>query len=289
MPLRVEFLGTAGALPIPRPLCACRICAEARERGVPYARSGPSVFVHGPDVLIDTPGEIVDQLNRSTVERIAACFYSHWHPDHTMGRHVFSLLNSGFPSWPYEPRGTTPVYLPQQVAVDAQRFLGIRDHLNEMERHERVIVVHELRDGDEVELGNVRIRPFRLAQDFVYAFLFDDGHKRLLVVMDELDGWDPPEEVQGVDLAIVPIGLADVDPLSGERRIAKEHPVLRDEATFEQTLDIVRRLDARRTVMAHIEETDGLGHDDLVRLAARLAGEGANVTFAHDTWIVEVD
>ena len=56
--MRVEFLGTGGAVIVPRPLCSCGICVQARERGVPYARSGPSVFVHGPDVLIGTPEEI---------------------------------------------------------------------------------------------------------------------------------------------------------------------------------------------------------------------------------------
>ena len=67
MSLRVEFLGTGGSMPIPRALCDCAVCVQARERGVPYARNNPSVFVHGPDVLIDTPGEINNQLNRSTV------------------------------------------------------------------------------------------------------------------------------------------------------------------------------------------------------------------------------
>ncbi len=82
------------------------------------------MFIHGPDVLIDTPGEIVDQLNRSSVRHIAACFYSHWHPDHTMGRHVFSAINADYRVWPSAPRGTIDVYLPQQVAADARQFLG---------------------------------------------------------------------------------------------------------------------------------------------------------------------
>jgi phosphoribosyl 1,2-cyclic phosphate phosphodiesterase len=55
--VRVEILGSGGAVTIPRPGCGCRVCVEAREKGVPYARTGPSVFVHGPDVLIDTPEE----------------------------------------------------------------------------------------------------------------------------------------------------------------------------------------------------------------------------------------
>jgi phosphoribosyl 1,2-cyclic phosphate phosphodiesterase len=288
MGMRVEFLGTGGALPPPRPLCDCAVCVQARRLGVPYARTSPSLFVHGPNVLIDTPGEISVQLNRSTVVEIAACFWSHWHPDHTMGRHVFSPLNNGFPLWPYEPRRTTPLYLPQQVAADSRRFLGIWDHLKYLEDGERVVDLRELRDGDVVESNGVSIRPLRLAQDFVYAFLFDDGDRRLLVVMDEIDRWDPPPEARGVDLAVVPKGLADVDPFTGERLVAAEHPVLDEEATFEQTLEIVEKLNARRVVMTHVEESDGLGYDDLALLEERLRADGSNITFAYDTQIVDV-
>jgi phosphoribosyl 1,2-cyclic phosphate phosphodiesterase len=151
-----------------------------------------------------------------------------------------------------------------------------------------VIEIRELRDGESVEIGGVSIRPLRLAQDFVYAFLFDDGDRRLLVVMDEIDGWEPPEEARGVDLAIVPKGVADLHPFTGERRIPEEHPALAEEATFGETLEIVKKLDAQRVVMTHIEESDGLGHDDLVQLAERLQNDGLNLTFAFDTQIVEV-
>src|SRR5690606_33412518 len=69
--MQIEFLGSGGALPTPRVGCQCRVCTEARAKGVPYSRGGPSVFVHGPDLLIDTPEEIRDLLNRSRVTRIA--------------------------------------------------------------------------------------------------------------------------------------------------------------------------------------------------------------------------
>jgi len=43
---------------IPKPLCQCRICRQARDKGVPYARAGPSSFLHDINLLIDTPAEI---------------------------------------------------------------------------------------------------------------------------------------------------------------------------------------------------------------------------------------
>jgi len=286
--MRVEFLGTAGAMPTPRPLCRCEVCVEARLLGVPFARSGPSLFVHGPDVLVDTPGEITDQLNRSSVDRIAACFYSHWHPDHTMGRHVFSTMNADYRGWPPRPRRVTPVYLPEQVAMDARRFLALREHLAFLEERERVAEVRELRDGDVVCVGDTTVRPLRLAQRFVYGFLFEQPDRRLLVVPDEMDGWVPPAEARGVDMAVVPMGIAEFHPLTGERLVPEEHSVLRIEATFDETLRIVEKIAPKRVLLTHIEESDGLSHGVLEQVAATLRRRGLDLSFSYDTLVVEV-
>jgi hypothetical protein len=150
-----------------------------------------------------------------------------------------------------------------------------------------VIEIHELSDGDAPEIGGVRIEPLRLAEDYIYAFVFDDGERRLLVAMDELDSWDPPEEAKGCDLAVVPKGLADVHPFTGERLIPEEHPALAVEARFAETLEIVAKLEAKRVVMTHVEESDGLSHDDLAELSRRLRTDGLDVEFAFDTQIVD--
>jgi phosphoribosyl 1,2-cyclic phosphate phosphodiesterase len=285
--MQIEFLGTGGAITTPRPGCQCRLCTEARLRGVPYSRSGPSLFVHGPDVLIDTPEEIKDQLNRSRVGRIAAGFYSHWHPDHVMGRRVWEALNEDWRGWPAQHR-QTPIYLPQQVAQDFRTMLGSWEHLAFLQRVGLVQLV-ELSDGESVELGDVRIEPFRLAEDYVYAFLFRDARHRVLIAPDELNGWQPPDALRGLDLAVLPMGIAEYHPLSGERRIAPDHPVLKHEATFAETLEIVRALAPRRAVLTHIEEMDGLSYDDLLQVQADLQRQGLPVEFAFDTLVIDVD
>lgn len=284
--MQVEFLGTGGAMTTPRPGCTCRVCVQARARGVPYSRTGPSLFVHGPDVLIDTPEEIKDQLNRSRIGSIGACFYSHWHPDHVMGRRVWEALNEDLRAWPPKSK-RTDIYLPQQVGRDFRKTLGTWEHFTVLERQGLVRLV-ELADGESVVLGDTRIRPFRLAEDYVYAFLFEGDGKRVLIAPDELRGWTPPEHVRGVGLAVLPMGVAEFDPLTGERRIARDHPVLKTEATFAETLRIIEALGAQRVILTHIEEMDGLTHDDLQHLQQRLQREGRNIEFAFDTLLVEV-
>lgn len=286
--MKLEFLGSGGALAPPRPGCACRVCVKAREHGVPYARTGPSLFVHGPELLVDTPEESRAQLNRAGIPRVRSCVYSHWHPDHVMGRRVFESLNFPARVWPRPPATATDVYLPAQVAADFRRWLGGHEHLAFLERL-GVVRVHELLDGDEIRLDGTVVRPFRLAEDYVYGFVLGEGGARALVVMDELHGWSPPPDLGRLDVAVLPMGVCEHDPFTGERRMHPAHPMLRTEATLAETLDVVRALDADRVLLAHVEEPDGLGYDDLLRLERLLADrDGLEVTFAYDGLVVDV-
>jgi phosphoribosyl 1,2-cyclic phosphate phosphodiesterase len=286
--MRIEFLGTGGAGTTPRPLCNCRICAEARAKGIPYSRSGPSVFVHGPDLLIDTPEEIKAQLNRSQVTRVAGVTYSHWHPDHTTGRRVLEEMNIDWRAWPRAPRSTTDVYLPAQVATDFREQLGTWNQLEYMQNALGTVAIHELADGDDVRLGETLVTPFRLAEDFVYAFLLQEGNRRVLIAPDELHGWSPDDGVKGMDVAVLPMGIAEFHPLSGERLIHADHWMLQLEATFGETLEIVRQLDAGRVYLTHVEEMDQLGYDELAEVSSRLRQDGLAVEFAFDTLVVDV-
>ncbi len=245
--------------------------------------------MHGPNVIVDTPEEAKLQLERSGITEIAACFYSHWHPDHTMGRRVWETRNGDFRTWPVEAKRplVTDVYLPEQVAADHRTWLGGWAHLEFMESRGWVRV-HELHDGEVITIGDVSIRPFRLAEDYVYAFVLEQAGRRLVLAMDELNGWVPPASLRGCDLAVLPMGICEFDLFSGERRIHAEHPVLRYEATFEETLAIVDALAPERCVLSHVEEMDELTYDDLLVVEARERERGRPVTFAWDGLEVEV-
>jgi phosphoribosyl 1,2-cyclic phosphate phosphodiesterase len=287
--MRIEFLGSGGATTIPRPACHCRVCDEARARGVPYARAGPSIFLHGPDLLIDTPEEIKDQLNRSGIEHIAAGIYSHWHPDHTAGRRVWETRNIDLRGWPPQS-ACTEIYLPEQVAEDFKTWLGLQEHFDFLERH-GVVRINRLVDGDSIVFGNWTVTSFRLAEEYVYAFLVASQRIRVLIVMDELHGWSPeqsPVALDELDLAVLPMGIVEFDVFSGERLIDPDHRVLGMEMTFAGTLDVVRRLGARRTILTHIEEMEQLSVDDLGRVERSLQAEGLNITFAQDMMTVDL-
>jgi phosphoribosyl 1,2-cyclic phosphate phosphodiesterase len=264
--VRVEILGSGGAVTIPRPGCSCRVCVEAREKGVPYARTGPSVFVHGPDVLIDTPEESKLQLNRSQVGAIAAGLYSHWHPDHTSGRRVWESRNFDFRSWPRRFE-TTPVYVPERVWEDFEANYGLADQFRFMERQGTVRIV-PVAESEPFALGAYTVTPIPLDAENAHAFLFEGEGRRVLVAMDETHGWVPPD-LGPLDLAVLPVGVFEHHPTTGERLIPEEFckpPVKK--TRYGQALEQLRALAPSRGILSHVEEMDRLSHDELVRLGA---------------------
>jgi phosphoribosyl 1,2-cyclic phosphate phosphodiesterase len=282
--MKIEFLGTGGAFTTPRAGCFCDVCEEAREKGVPYSRTGPGVYIHDLGLLIDTSEQINLQLNRARIAHIYTCFYSHWHPDHTAGRRIWEM-NVDWRRWPRQ-NNPTDIYLPAQVVVDFERFLGLEENLTYMQNL-GALTLHPLAEGEVVRLGTYQVTPFPVAETYVYAFLFEGEGKRVLIAPDELVGWQPPDFVQGVDLVILPMGIMEFDVWTGDRRIPTDHPVLKTEATFRQTLAMLAQMQPKQAIMTHIEELDSLSYDDYLRLEDKMQDEGYPLRFAFDTMVVE--
>jgi len=261
----IEFLGTGGAVTIPRAGCHCSVCEEARSKGVPFKRSGPGLFIRDLSLLIDTSEDIAMQLNRAGIDRILYCLYSHWHPDHTMGCRIFEMMNADRHGWPRKPK-CTDVFLPEQVAEDAEHHLGFADHLRYMEQSGWIRAA-VIADGARIEIGGTVITPIRLAEDYAYAFLLEQRGKKVFIAADELHGYEPDARLAGIDLAIVPSGIFEFHPLTHERLIEPEAPELKDKATFAETLTIIRKLQTKRCYLTHIEEVDRLSHDELCHIA----------------------
>ncbi len=281
--MKIEFLGTAGPMAVPRPLCNCEVCQQARKKGVPYSRSCPSLFLHGPNLLFDTSEDINMQINRSKITQINGLFYSHWHPDHVMGRRVLEQLNANYVNHPSK-NTRTDVFLPEQVGIDIKRFLGTGDHL-EFLKNKGCINLHNIIDGNSVSFNDIQVTPFRLAEDYAYGFLVQDVKTKILIIPDELSDWNPDHRFEGLDLAILPIGVLEYHPLTEERFVDVNHPVLNEECTFSKTIEIINKLNPKKTLLTHI---NGFSFDDLKTLENRLKLEGLNIEIAYDTLLVDV-
>lgn len=288
--MTIEVLGSGGAARTPRPGWRTPNSIGAREHGIPWARMGPSIFLHGPDVLIDTPEEASLMVDRAGIEHISAGLYSHWHPDHTAGQRFWETRNADFRKWPPQSINT-PIYIPPNAVAEFEAH-GVMEPM--LYKQKMGYITLNIMDVP-VELGGWRVTTFPVHEEYVAAFLFEEIEevegeaRRVLVCMDELHGWTPPDFVHGVDMVVLPKGLDDLHPFSGERVIPLDHPVLKSEATFSDTLRMLEIMQPKRALFMHIEEIDPLTPPEYEQLAARLNHErGWNVTFAWDTLVVEL-
>jgi len=283
--MKIEILGSGGAIPIPRPLCKCKVCCEARKKGVSYSRMGPSVFVHDINLLIDTPEDIVHQLNRSNIFEVDYCAFSHWHPDHVMGRRVFEM---NYDWINIEPNNKlTKLLIPEGVKPGFEEQLGTMKHFDFF-KSIGIIDRTILNDNETYKIGDYRLEPIRLKEEYVYGYIISDEDKRVLVIMDELVGWEVPDNIGTFDLAIVPTGVFATNPITGKENISSDHPTLKSECTFLQTVDIIKNLKAKQIVLSHIEEADGLSYDDLLIVEKMYFDKGIEIKFAYDKMIIEV-
>ena len=284
----LEVLGSGGSVTTPKPFCACPACTQARGEGPEYTRYGPSVFVHGPDVLVDTPEEIVIQLNRSRVREIAACLYSHWHPDHTAGKRFFEHQMDwvGLPP----SHGCTTVIIPETVASTFTSSMAIMDHLKMFVRR-GLIDLQVIGDHQEVAVNGYTITPIQLAIEYVFGYQIRGDDGCILIIMDELQGWTPSAAVRDTlfDLVYLPIGALDINPITGDRLVDAQHPMLKGEQTIGETLQIMAQLSAASFVLSHIEEPDNITLDLADSLAQYFTAEiGRPVQIAYDTMVVDV-
>lgn len=52
--MRFTIVGSGGCVALPRPLCMCKVCEEARIKGIPYFRCGCILFLEDLNLLVYT-------------------------------------------------------------------------------------------------------------------------------------------------------------------------------------------------------------------------------------------
>jgi phosphoribosyl 1,2-cyclic phosphate phosphodiesterase len=286
--MKLEVLGSGGAVTTPKPFCFCNSCLEAKNNGNLYSRLGPSVFIHGPDILIDTPEEIFVEINRSSISNIKACMYSHWHPDHTAGKRIFEI-NKDWNGYPAKNKDMKLI-LPEKLADTFNSYLGIMSNIKYM-MSLGLIDLEIIDNKNKYKYGDYYIKPVMLAFDYVFGYIIEGEGKLILIVMDEMKNWEPSAEILGMkfDLVYLPFGIFDINPFTNQRLIDERHPILEDEQVIEETIDIIRELNSSKFVLSHIEEPDnitfGIGKE-LSRYYSKTTNK--NIELAYDTMSIEV-
>lgn len=252
--MKLSLLGSGGVNPMPRATCFCKVCQEARLKGIPYARTGPSLFLKDANLLFDTPEEIRQQLNREKITRVKSIILTHWHPDHTHGLRVVEQLN-----WNFDAQKTyfppINVYISKkQLALFKKMTCG--SFLDFYER-KKMIKIIELKDKKPIKISNITIIPNIIKATDGFYFLIEQKGKKVVYAPCEYHFFKPNPKIKEIEAFIVHNLFWENKNISPR----KNNPA--DEDSFEEMLGHAKTFGAKKIILTHIEESFGLGHDDL--------------------------
>ncbi|MFC2017346.1 MBL fold metallo-hydrolase [Chloroflexota bacterium] len=263
---------------IPKPLCQCRICREARKKGVPYARAGPAAFLHDINLLIDTPAETISLLNRSSIRRVNYLTFTHLDPDHVEGFRVVEQIALDFRTWRAYPEKQIYLLLPEQLSV---RMRDIRSQYgSQIDFYQESGFVRLVLFQDEVWVKNVRITaiPVERGSQVAFVYVFEQSGRKVVYALCDIKPFpEHRNEVQQADLLIIQPGIFEGGLKHGFRYPA-EHISRTTLYTFEQTLHLATRLQAKRVLFVHLEEYWNRSYDDYCALESK----NQRVRFAYD-------
>lgn len=263
---------------IPKPLCRCEVCKEAREKGIPYARGGPSAFLHDISLLIDTPAEISDRLNRFHINRIDHLMFTHLDPDHIEGWRVVEQITLDFRTWRAYPEKQIRLCLPQELKGRIQNIQSQYGPALDFYEASGFLKVEYFRD--ELQIGDVHITaiPIDRGPQVSFIYVFEKSGRKLVYAPCDLRPF--PEDrkaVQNADLLVIQPGIFE-DGIKHSFHYPPDHISRTTLYTFAQTMKLAERIEAQKVLFIHLEEYWGRSYDDYRALEFNLPG----TLFAYD-------
>ena len=247
---------------IPKPLCQCRVCREAREKGVPYARTGPAAFLRDINLLIDTPAEIVSQLNRSSIRRVDYLTFTHLDPDHVEGFRVVEQIALDFRTWRAYPEKQICLLLPEQLSVSLREIRSQYGPLVDFYQESGFVRLMLFQDKVQIKDISITAIPVDRGSQLSFIYVFEKSGRKVVYAACDIKPFpEHRNEVQQADLLIIQPGIFETGLKHGFRYPA-DHISRTTLYTFEQTLDLVTRLQAKRVLFTHLEEYWNRSYDD---------------------------
>lgn len=280
--MKFNIIGSGGCVALPKPLCRCRICSEAREKGHPYSRFGCSLFLEDINLLVDTPEDIVHAINFSDISKINTVLFSHIDPDHTLGMRVFEHIRLNWLDISEGKECTNPINViaMEHVMSDLNSIKSnLGSYLDYYENTRNLIkriVVKDFTYIDDIKITFVKA-------NFATVFVFEKDNKKVIYAPCDVKPF--PNNDIFKDANVLIIGNTIVGDILKGGYVLKEDNKLRDELfTMDEIVNLKNKYNIKEVIVTHLEEDWGKSYDDYLNLENKYNG----IKFAYDKMKVEV-
>lgn len=280
--MKFTIIGSGGCVALPKPLCQCEICTEARGKGKPYSRFGCSLFLHDLNLLVDTPEDIVHALNYFNIQQVNSVVFSHMDPDHTLGMRVFEQMRLNWLEVSEGKECTNPIniFAMEHVMSDINSIGSkLGSYLDYYENIRNIVkrkVVNDFIYLDDIKLAFVRANS-------ATVFLFEQGGKKVIYAPCDVKPFPDSHIFNNADIMI--IGNTIVGEVLKEGYILKVDNPLNDELfNMNEIEQLKTKYNIKKVIITHLEEDWGKSYDDYVKLE----NQYNDITFAYDGITFEV-
>lgn len=280
--MKFIILGSGGCTALPRPLCKCKICKEAREKGKPYSRFGCSLFLDDLKLLVDTPEDIVHALNYAGIQQVNSVLFSHIDPDHTLGMRVFEHMRLDWLQISEGKECSNPidVFAMEHVMSDvnsiSSKFGSYLDYYENIRNIIKRKVVSNFVYLDDIKITFIKA-------NLATVFVFEHGERRVIYAPCDVKPFPNNDIFKGADIMI--IGNTIIGEILKDGFILKENSSLRDELFSMNEIEQLRNeYGIKKVIITHIEEDWGKSYDDYLELQKQYK----DIVFAYDGMTFEV-
>jgi len=269
---------------IPKPLCKCPVCEEARIKGPPYARTGPSAFIHDENLLIDTPAEIIYQLNRCAIKKIDYLTFTHLDPDHVEGFRLVEQATLDFRSWTAFREKRICLILPEYLFNRLRGISSVYGPVIDFYEKQGFVKTRVFKERTRIGRIFFTAIPVDRGSQVASVFVFEKNDRKAVYAPCDIKPFpEHCKEVQDADLLVIQPGLFE-NGLKYDFCYPADHISRTTLYTFEETMALAKRIRARQILFVHLEEYWNRSYDDYIALQNKFK----NIRFAYDGMRVSV-
>lgn len=274
--MEFTIIGSGGCVALPKPLCGCKVCREAREKGKPYSRFGCSLYLEELKLLVDTPEDIVHALNYAGIQEVNTVVYSHMDPDHTLGMRVFEQMRLNWLEVSEGRECTNPVtvlameHVMEDLNAIRSKYGSFLDYYENVRR-----LIKRKAVKDFIYLDDIKVSFVRAGSATV--FVFEQEDKKAIYAPCDVKPFPDADIFRNADVMIIG------NTIVGE--VLKNGFVLRKDNDLRKELFVMNEIEQlkaayniRNVVMTHLEEDWGKSYDDYRELEKHYEG----ISFAYD-------
>ena len=281
--MKLTILGSGGCTVIPKPLCRCRICREARNKGIPYTRTGPAAFLHDINLLIDTPAEIIQQLNRESIECIDYLTFTHLDPDHIEGFRAVEQITLDFRTWHAHPEKQICLLLPEILADRLGKITSQYGSNLEYYLKHGFVRLEILKEKTGIDSVGITAIPVDRGSQTSFIYVFEKEKSKIVYAPCDIKPFPVQRrEVRNADVLVIQPGIFE-EGLKHGFIYPPDHISRTTLYTFAETLEIYKQIAAKKVVFTHLEEYWNRSYDDYKILEEQIP----HITFARDGLSIE--